>query len=42
MEGMDTINPKGRLELTLQAAGRLPEKTDLEKLALPLGLKSAL
>ena len=42
MEGMDTINPKGRLELSMQAAGRLPEKTDLEKLSLPLGLKSSL
>jgi hypothetical protein len=40
MEGMDTINPKGRFELTMQAAGRLPEKTDIEKLVLPLGLKS--
>ena len=40
MKGMERINPKGRLDLTLQAAGRLPETTDLEKLALPLGLKS--
>ncbi len=42
MEGMDAINPKGRLELTMQGAGRLPQKTDLEKLALPFGLKSTL
>jgi len=42
MEGRESINPKGRLELTLQAAGRLPSERDLEKLALPLGLKSTL
>ncbi|MDH5427796.1 MAG: hypothetical protein OEY57_06440 [Nitrospirota bacterium] len=40
MTGMETIDPKGRLELTMQAAGRLPGKTDLEKLVLPFGLKS--
>ena len=42
MKGMDSINPKGRLEFTMQAAGRVPEKTDLEKLTLPFGLKSNL
>ncbi|MEX2492200.1 MAG: AsmA family protein [Nitrospirales bacterium] len=42
MEGMDAINPRGRLELTMQGAGRLPENTDLEKFALPFGLKSTL
>lgn len=40
MEGMDTINPKGKLGITVQAAGRIPGKKDLEEFALPLGLKS--
>jgi len=42
MEGMEAINPKGRIGLTVQAAGRIPEKKDLEELALPLGIKSTI
>ena len=42
MAGMETINPKGRLGLTLQAAGHIPEKTDLENFALPIDLKTTL
>ena len=40
MKDMATINPQGRLGLTVQAAGRIPEKKDLEELKLPLGVKS--
>ena len=32
MEGMENVNPKGRLELTMQASGRLPEPMDLEQI----------
>ncbi len=42
MKGMDSINPKGWVEFTMQADGRIPEKSDLEKLVLPVGLKSTL
>ena len=42
MAGTETINPTGRLGLTLHAAGRIPEKTDLENFALPIDLNTTL
>ena len=42
MKGMDEINPKGRVSLTLRAAGKVPQEADLKKLTLPLGVNGKL
>jgi hypothetical protein len=42
MKGLDDINPKGRISLTLRAAGKVPQEDDLKKLTLPLGVNGKL
>lgn len=42
MKGLDEINPKGRVSLTLRTAGRVPKEDDLKKLTLPLGINGKL
>jgi translocation and assembly module TamB len=42
MKGVDEINPKGRVSLSLRAAGKVPQEADLKQLALPLGLQGTL
>ncbi|MDT3778539.1 hypothetical protein PJI16_13315 [Nitrospira sp. MA-1] len=42
MKGIEDINPKGRISLTLRAAGKVPNEDDLQKLTLPLGVNGKL
>ena len=42
MKGVDEINPKGRVSLTLRAGGKVPQEADLKKLTLPLGVNGKL
>ncbi|GJL61084.1 MAG: hypothetical protein NPIRA03_39410 [Nitrospirales bacterium] len=42
MKGVDAMNPKGRVSLTLRAAGKVPNEADLKKLTLPLGVNGKL
>jgi hypothetical protein len=42
MKGVAEINPKGRISLTLRAAGKVPQEADLQKLTLPLGVNGKL
>jgi hypothetical protein len=42
MEGVEEINPKGRVSLALRAVGKIPQAADLKQLTLPLGVKGKL
>ena len=42
MEGMQVLNPNGRIEMSVQAAGQIPQTQDLDELTFPFGLKSSI